>query len=226
MSKTELTLAVAGETLNFSPVRLMIGGWAGRDPAAIQHHIDELAELGIAPPKKTPCFYEIEPLLLTTAEALSVPRADSSGEVEVIFFKKDGELYLGIASDHTDRVVEAYDITVSKQMCMKPMGRDVWKYSEVANHWDDLIMRCYRTLNGERQLYQEGSVTTLLHPLDLMERWKGVRDLEEGDALLCGTQSVIGQLGFGESFELELFDPILNRSLKHAYDVNVLEVDA
>lgn len=211
--------------LNFTPTRFMVGGWAGRDQKAIQEHIDELAEMGIAPPKKMPCFYELEPLLLTTATQIALPRADSSGEVEVLFFKTGGELYLTVGSDHTDRKVEAYDITVSKQMCMKPLSQTVWRYCDVADHWDQLIMRSYRTLNGQRELYQEGSVTTLLHPLELMEKWKGVPDLEEGEALLCGTQAVIGKLGFGERFELELFDPILNRTLQHQYDVALLAVD-
>lgn len=225
MKYAQLQFEFAGKALAFTPTRLMIGGWAGRDQQAIQAHTDELAEMGIAPPKKTPCFYELEPLLLTTATKMAVPRADSSGEVEVVFFKREGELYLGVASDHTDRKVEAYDITVSKQMCMKPMSTEVWKYSDIADHWDELMMRCYRTLNGERALYQEGSVTSLLHPLDLMEKWKGKQDLDEGEALLCGTQAVIGQLGFGEKFELELVDPVLNRTLRHQYDVAVLTVD-
>ena len=30
--------------------RVVIAGWAGRDPAAIRAHIDELAALGVAPP--------------------------------------------------------------------------------------------------------------------------------------------------------------------------------
>lgn len=225
MKQVPLKYQFSGQEMTFTPTRLMIGGWAGRDQKAIQDHIDELAEMGIAPPKKTPCFYELEPLLLTTSDKISVPRADSSGEVEVVFFKNQGELYLGIGSDHTDRKVEAYDITVSKQMCMKPMSYEVWKYSDVAPHWDQLIMRCYRTLEGERSLYQEGLVTSLLHPLDLMEKWQGQRDLAEGDALLCGTQAVIGQLGFGERFELELHDPVLNRTLYHQYDVAILSVD-
>lgn len=225
MAQAQLKLQFFGKELLFTPSRLMIGGWAGRDQKAIQEHIDELAEMGIAPPKKTPCFYELEPQLLTTSTKMSVPRADSSGEVEVIFFKKEGELYLGVASDHTDRKVEAYDITVSKQMCMKPMSTDVWKYQDVAGHWDQLMMRCYRTLDGDRALYQEGSVTSLLHPLDLMGKWQGIPDLQEGDALLCGTQAVIAQLGFGERFELELYDPVLDRTLRHQYDVTILSVD-
>lgn len=225
MSFNTLKFYVNNQEIEFSVKRLIIGGWAGRDQKAIQHHIDELAELGIAPPKKTPCFYELEPYLLTTSDKVSVPRADSSGEVEVVFFKHDGELYLGVGSDHTDRKVEAYDITVSKQMCMKPMSKEVWKYSDVKDQWDQLVMRSYRTVNGNRALYQEGLVTTLLDPLDLMEKMTGNRDLQDGEALFCGTQSVMGGLSYGEKFELELHDPVLKRTLKHEYSVSVLEVD-
>ncbi len=225
MSFNTLKFYVNNQEIEFSVKRLIIGGWAGRDQKAIQHHIDELAELGIAPPKKTPCFYELEPYLLTTSDKVSVPRADSSGEVEVVFFKHDGELYLGVGSDHTDRKVEAYDITVSKQMCMKPMSKEVWKYSDVKDQWDQLVMRSYRTVNGNRALYQEGLVTTLLDPLDLMEKMTGNCDLQDGEALFCGTQSVMGGLSYGEKFELELHDPVLKRTLKHEYSVSVLEVD-
>jgi hypothetical protein len=42
--------------------------------------------------------------------------------------------------------------------------------------------------------------------------------------MFCGTQPVIGELGYGESFEMELFDPVLGRSLIHAYSVEPLPV--
>ena len=43
------------DTIAIAPDALVIGGWAGRDEAAIHHHIEELAALGIALlPKKRP----------------------------------------------------------------------------------------------------------------------------------------------------------------------------
>ena len=33
-----------------------------------------------------------------------------------------GRIFVGLGSDHTDRKVEAYSVTVSKQMCDKPMA--------------------------------------------------------------------------------------------------------
>ena len=33
-----------------------------------------------------------------------------------------GRIFVGCGSDHTDRKVEAYSVTVSKQMCDKPIA--------------------------------------------------------------------------------------------------------
>ena len=33
-----------------------------------------------------------------------------------------GRIFVGLGSDHTDRKVETYSVTVSKQMCDKPDG--------------------------------------------------------------------------------------------------------
>lgn len=223
---SKLVLNVVGQgNIHFQPTALVIGGWAGRDQEAVNAHIKELQEMGIEPPKKTPCFYPLEPLLLTNATQIDVPRKDSSGEVECVLFQHEDELYIGVGSDHTDRKVEAYDVTVSKQMCAKPLSQSVWRFSEVAEHWDQLEMRCYRTLNGERALYQQGLVTSLLHPLDLIEKWSGKRHLEAGQVMFCGTQAVMGHLGYGEAFEVVLHDPVLGRSLSHAYQLGYLAVD-
>lgn len=224
MSKLILNVVDHG-SISFQPKALIIGGWAGRDQNAVNEHIKELQEMGIAPPQKTPCFYPLEPKLLTNAEQIDVPRKDSSGEVECVLFNHEGVLYVGVGSDHTDRKVEAYDVTVSKQMCAKPFSESVWRFADVAAHWDQLLMRCYRTLNGERALYQEGSVTSLLHPLALVEKWSGQRDLADGQVMFCGTQAVIGQLGYGEAFTVELHDPVLGRSLTHTYELGYLAVD-
>jgi len=204
--------------------RLIIAGWTGRDLEAVQHHIEELQAIGVKPPASVPTFYPLAASLLTTADVIEVPRDDSSGEIEVVLLQADDGLYVGVGSDHTDRKVEAYDVTVSKQMCDKPVGTQVWRFDEVADHWDSLEMRCWRVRDGERALYQEGKVTRLLDPRDLIQRLTGESSLPSGTAMFCGTQAVIGELGHGEAFEVELHDPVRNRTLRHAYRVQSLAV--
>lgn len=204
--------------------RLIIAGWTGRDLAAVQHHIEELQAIGVKPPASVPTFYPLAASLLTTADTIEVPRDDSSGEIEVVLLQGNDGLYVGVGSDHTDRKVEAYDVTVSKQMCDKPVGTQVWRFDDVADHWDSLEMRCWRVRDGERALYQEGKVTRLLDPRELIQRLTGEASLPPGTAMFCGTQAVIGELGHGEAFEVELHDPVRNRTLRHAYRVQTLAV--
>jgi hypothetical protein len=203
--------------------RLTIAGWAGRDQAAIEHHIAELAELGVKRPSTTPCFYRLGAELLTQAEQIDVVGVKSSGEAECVLVQSPAGLLVTIGSDHTDREVEAYGVTVSKQVCPKPLARDAWRFDEVAGHWDQLELRAYALANGERRVYQQGSVASLLPAADLLAR----APLTPGAVMFCGTLAVQGGIvgmADGDALELELHDPILNRTLRHAYRVRALPI--
>jgi hypothetical protein len=203
---------------------LVIAGWAGRDARDVEHHIRELEALGVKRPASVPTFYRITPDLLTTSERIDVVGAHSSGEVEVVLIQtaSDG-LLVGIGSDHTDRRVESYDVTVSKQMCAKPVSATLWRHADIAPHWDSLIARSWR-IDGDpdRMLYQEGTLARLLHPEELIERGFGAGGMPPGSAMFCGTQAVLGNLSASAGYELELHDPVLGRSLRHRYMVEAL----
>ena len=204
--------------------RLVIAGWAGRDARDVEHHIRELEALGVKRPASVPTFYLVSPALLTTEDAIDVVGVHSSGEVEVVLIQtaSDG-LLVGIGSDHTDRRVESYDVAVSKQMCAKPVSAALWRYADVASHWDSLIARSWRIDgDGGQELYQEGTLARLLDPQDLIERGFGKADMPPGSVMFCGTQAVLGELSASAGYELELHDPVLGRSLRHRYMVDAL----
>ena len=73
-----------------------------------------------------------------------------------------GRLWVGTGSDHTDREVEKYGVTVSKQMCDKPIAPAFWPFDDVAPHWDRLMLRAHVVEGGKRVLYQEGAVTAMM----------------------------------------------------------------
>lgn len=202
---------------------LIIAGWAGRDMHAVQEHVRELEELGVKPPSSIPVFYRAGVETLTTAGSVQVLGADSSGEVEAVFMNDGGEILVGVGSDHTDRRAEAYSIAISKQMCPKPVSRDVWRYADVAAHWDSLILRSYATIDGVRQLYQEGPVSGLQPPETLFAKLAG-GSLAAATAMYGGTLSAIGGIRPMQTMELVLEDPVLNRTIRHIYSVEVLPI--
>ena len=204
----------------------IIAGWTGRDRAAMEKHIVELEALGVQRPASTPIFYRVAAARLTTAGEIQVSGNDSSGEVEFFLATIDGRLWLGVGSDHTDRKVETIGVTISKQMCDKPVGAEIWPYDEVAGHWDRLVLRSFAVGGGQRSLYQEGSVTTMLDPLDLIARYPaGNGQLPEGALVFCGTLVAKGGIRPSQRFEIELEDPVLGRKLTHAYDIASLPVE-
>lgn len=197
--------------------QLVIAGWTGRDAAKVQLHIDELAALGVSPPASVPVFYRVAASRLTTAPAIEVTGGDSSGEVEFVVFNHQDRLWVTVGSDHTDRVVEAYGITVSKQMCDKPIAAEAWPLAEVAGHWDRLVLRAY----ADGVLYQQGSVAEMRPPGDLIAAYGGMKP---GTAMFGGTMPVIGGVRPATRFSVELEDPVRGRRIDHAYTVAVLPV--
>ncbi|MEA2859087.1 MAG: hypothetical protein QOC72_1126 [Methylobacteriaceae bacterium] len=204
---------------------LVVAGWTGRDQSALEAHIRELEALGIARPKTRPIFYRVAASLLTTADAIQVIGGDSSGEVECIVYGLDDGLWVGVGSDHTDRKAEAIGVTLSKQMCAKPIGPRLWRFSDVAPHWERLVLRAFVTRDGRRRLYQEGPVTTMRAPEELIRLYTGGGALSPGTAMFCGTLAVHGGIEGGELFEMELDDPVLGRRLTRAYSVEQLPVE-
>jgi len=205
--------------------QLVIAGWTGRDRHAMDEHIKELKALGVAPPKKIPTYYRIASSRLSTAPLIEVSGSDSSGEVEFVLVVFGGNIYVGLGSDHTDREVETYGVTISKQVCDKPISNTFWPLKEIVNHWDELILRSYVSIDGNRKLYQEGSVAALLSPRDLTHGYCQSEQLPDGTVIFGGTLPAIGGIRPAVRFEGELEDPVLNRKIALKYDLLTLPIE-
>ena len=153
--------------------KLIIAGWTGRDVAALERHIAELAAIGVKPPKTTPIFYRVSASLLTTNDTIEVLGEHSSGEVECVAYSFNDGLWIGVGSDHTDRKAEAFGVSLSKQMCAKPVSRELWRFAEVAPHWDRLMLRSYVGVGGKWRLYQEGSAAAMRPVPELIKLYGG-----------------------------------------------------
>jgi len=203
--------------MTFQPAELVIAGWTGRDEAALRKHIEELAAIGVKPPKTTPIFYRVAASLFTFSDSIQVSGPDTSGEVEFVLMQGK-ELRVAVGSDHTDRKAETIGVSLSKQLCAKPVSRESWRYDEVKPHWAKLVLRAW----ADGELYQEGPVTAMRSPEDLLQRYGG---LKSGWAMFCGTLAAKGGIRPAGRFAMELEDPVLKRTLKHEYRIHALPIE-
>lgn len=204
--------------------QLVIAGWTGRNKVAMEAHIKELEALGVKRPKSTPIYYRVASSLLTTADEIQVSGDKSSGEVEFVLLSLADGLWITVGSDHTDREAETVNVSLSKQMCAKPVGATAWRFDEVLPQWDKLMLRSFATIDGARALYQEGPVTTMLDARELM-RGYAASGLPVGTAMFCGTLAAHGGIRPAQKFEIELEDPVSARKIAHAYRITTLPVE-
>jgi hypothetical protein len=219
----ELTLTrneVGEHAVSADVDQVLLLGYTGRDRAAVVKHIEELRELGVAAPPRVPMIYTVSPALLTTAERIEVDSSRTAGEAEIYVVQTSAGVCVGVGSDHTDREQERIDVAHSKGLCQKVLSREVWLYADVAAQWDQLELRAWATVNGQRHLYQQGALAELASvPALLEEVERAGYQTPERTLLFGGTLSLISGFAYAERFEAELHDPHTGRGLRCGYDV-------
>ncbi len=195
------------ERIELSDFHGIVAGYTGRDAAAVQHHIDELAAIGVAPPPEVPMFYPVEASTVNSDPEYRASANLTSGEIEPVYIRHRGTYYLGVGSDHTDRDLERIDIGRSKRACPKPVGVEVIRIGSAhelsALDLDGSLARC--TVDGRP--YQEGGLGGLRTPADVTERLLERLALAEHDDFVClgGTLPLLdGAFAAGEYWHIEI----------------------
>ena len=216
---------------------------AGRDLEATNAWLEGIRARG----------YEIHPAagicfrsryLITNEEAIEVQGPQTPGEVEFVAAVHQGDVVISVGSDHNDRSLgelwtamlgKVYDTAKSKQMVPAVVAREAWPYEDVRGHWDDIVLKSYVTISDRRIPYQEYRLADLLD----LEYYRGRCSWfeENGSILLGGSggllpsvpenvyqgQSSLQDVIFPHDFHIEMFDPVLGRTIAHSYTVSPLE---
>lgn len=211
---------VHGRSLDLPSPRVLVAGYTGRDRNEVARHIAELESFGIPAPTSVPAFYPLNAsALLLAPTAFAAPAERASGEAEPVLVRlADGELYLGVGSDHTDRVLERVSILDSKRAFPKLLARELWPLSSVEDQWDELVISS--RVDGAR-LYQHAPLRTLRHPRETLALAR--EQMFDGPGplvLFLGTVPLLGgTFSFGGHFRAELADVATGRRLVCEYDV-------
>lgn len=213
---------VSGRRLSLAGAHVVVAAYTGSDRASVDRHIAELAAHGVPAPASVPTSYDVaSDTLVLSPCTIRVPATTTSGEAEPVLIRlPDGELLLGVGSDHTDRELEKRSILESKRACPKLLSRDVWPLTDVADRWDDLIISSYA--DGGR-LYQRSPLRIVRRPEEILDLTVlGAAELDEPLVLFLGTVPLCdGQFHFGRHFRAELHDPGTGRTLACEYLVDV-----
>jgi hypothetical protein len=198
-------------------------GYTGRDQESVKAHIDELRRLGVPTPYAIPAIYWISPARLTFHREITVVGSETSPEVE--FFgatTADGQMYITVASDHTDRKLEAVSVGKSKQVCDKILGDTFWKVEEIIDHWDQIKLSSKVKGSSGWQAYQEGSLKDILPLEELVQLLSADEPAGSKPGLLSGTVPLLGdQPIYTSHCEISMSDPVLKRKICKEYQIKI-----
>lgn len=211
------------ETVDFRVETLLLGGWSGRNLEEVMKHIEELEKIGVSRPKRVPALYPVSSYLIDTYNEVEVQHPYTNGEVEYVLFV-DGDIkYVTVGSDHTDRELERISVAKAKQAYPKIVPPVAWRYEDVADHWDELILRSWIRSEGREVLYQNASLKALITPENLLKFVKECGIELRNLVVFSGTiPAVSGQIMFGDKFRIEMEDPVLGRRISYEYRIRLL----
>ena len=214
-----------GSEVTVDVKRVVNCGFTGRDEDAVQAHIEELEEEGVPAPDEFPTFYPKPHHLLTTGGEIEVVGARTSGEAEYVLLPTEDGVYVGVGSDHTDRVLEREDVLTSKLVCQNVMGDRLWRLDELADRWDELVLRSWVVDDGDRVPYQEATLDAILPPDELLSLVEDrLRVPLAGTVIFSGSvATTTDELRPGERFAAELSAPNGDRRLSCEYDITVVD---
>lgn len=201
---------------------LFCPGFTARDRNSALRFMEQAKGAGMAVPHQAPAIWRVSVDLLTSQEEIQAQGEDTSGEVEAVIFRYGKDIYVTVGSDHSDRSLESISIEKAKQASPKIYSHGAWKYDEVKDHWDDLILRSWILVGGEKILYQEGTLESLMKVEDILaeiSRRSGI--FPDRTAIFMGAVPFLdGSNRPSPTFWVELEDPLIHRKLSHQYKVD------
>jgi hypothetical protein len=192
--------------------RVDIAGYTGRDTEAVHRYVAKLEEEGIAAPASVPSLFRVGADRVVQHDEIDVTGSETCGEVEFVLLVTDEGFHVTIGSDHTDRALEQQSIPLSKQAVPKLVAAEAWRLSDVADHWDQLLLESW--VGDDNRPYQRTGVNFFLPPHEIL----ALVDAVPGTVVYGGTVSSLGgSFEFDARFTGRLTDPVLGRNIELTY---------
>ncbi len=225
--------------LAFDLKSLRGAGMCSRDREAVKATLEARRRDGLSWTEKPYWTYRLSPYLLTTEGVTEVQGALTGGEVEAVAVFVDGDEFVGVGSDQCDREMDTLFLEKPKQMCPHSLSPTVWRLDDVGDHWDEIQLESQVRVGKTVVDVQRFTLSELV-PLETWIEKCGLREGSGATVFYSGTGSTVPELheqlerlglpeetasGVGDEYLMRMFDPVLDREIRHSYVVNVLGDD-
>ena len=176
--------------------------------------------LVVDPAANKPQFTPIPLDRLTTGTEVQQIGGAAHGSAAILLVASSGGMLIGIGSNHIDASAPA---NFTHQICAKPICREVWRYRDVADRWQDLRLRAWS--GNARTEILSTKLGAMMDPQKIVDRLGDGTTLAHGTAVLMSGFAASGDDAGARRFEIELDDSGAERQLRMVYFISVLSLD-
>ena len=98
---------------------------------------------------------------LSCGDTIEVLGDETRGRGAVALIAASAGSLIGIGSDHSDGALAAAEPGRARQICAKPLARGVWRFAEIADHLDALVLRTLSVDGAGRAQETECAVSSI-----------------------------------------------------------------
>lgn len=163
----------------------------------------------------------LQPYLITTSNYVrKVSQSYGSNIAYTLLLKNREDVYVTVASDHTDPEAEACNLISGKHTYPKVIARRAWPLDTVEDHWDSLELRNTAVVNDEKRIAQRILGKELPQPSIVLEMLEDLVEEPRNMVVIVEKRVMPEEYIVSNYYEISINDPVGNRSIIHYYWVD------
>ncbi len=161
--------------------------------------------------------HQLQPYLVTTSNYVKMISETHAAELAYAMLLKDeGEIYITVAGDHSDKEAEKCSLIAGEHMYPKIIARRAWRLRDIESRWRDIEFRSWAEVGGSKKLIEELRGSEFPGPRDALNVVKDVmNDLRN---IVIVVKPMVNQVPVTSTYnEIGIHDPVSGKSINHYY---------
>jgi hypothetical protein len=163
----------------------------------------------------------LQPYLITTSNYVKKITASYGSNIAyALLIKNREDVFVTIASDHTDPDAERCNLISGKHTYPKVIARRAWSLDSVEDHWDSIELRNMAIINDEKKIAQQLMGRELPQPSIVLEMIEDTMEEPRNMIIIVERRVMPEDYVASNYYEISIIDNANKRSIEHYYWVD------
>ncbi|WP_291766767.1 DUF2848 domain-containing protein [Caldivirga sp. UBA161] len=163
----------------------------------------------------------LQPYLITTSNYVKKITASYGSNIAyALLIKNREDVFITVASDHTDPDAERCSVISGKHTYPKVIARRAWSLENIEDHWDLIELRNMAIINDEKKMAQQFTGRELPQPSIVLEMIEDTVEEPRNMVIIVERRIMPEEYVVSNYYELSIIDNSNKRSIEHYYWVD------